>query len=147
MFYEASSLSANVGGGGPLAALYTSANVQICVREVGWMQTGASTSAQVTLNRIANTPVATTSSTGVPEDPVYASSTAKIQTAWSTVPTITGMPAFRNLSGAMADEAGIVWTWWENPIGLIVPVSAGIVLYTSSGTLNNQGYIWFVWEE
>lgn len=88
-------------------------NVRARIREIGFFASAA-TLTSVGLGRPANEatpPVATTSVVGITVDPQDAiAAVARIDTAWSTVPTVPANFLRRIVVPAVAG-AGFIWTW------------------------------------
>jgi hypothetical protein len=89
---------------------------------------------QVALYIATNTPVATTSTTPQPYDAADATSTAALDTAWSTAPTVgtvaTQMYAF-SLGGAQG--SGLTDTWRADA-PIVLAKSAWLVLWNIGGS-------------
>lgn len=97
----------------------------IVVYEVGCF---CSTAVALSVGLIRSLTVGATFTTVTPqaEDPASGAATASVDTAITTQPTITANTYFRKVVLPATIGAGIIWTF---PLGLRVPVSAGLMLW------------------
>lgn len=143
-YYEVGVTTPAAASAAAYATLHTGANLNCAIREVGVFVTAA-TSSSIGLIRASNTPVATTSTLGQAQDTVVAASTVNVDTAWSTAPTI-GSNYLRKAVLPATIGAGIIWTW-PNGDGLVVPVSAWLVLWNFGAAAGSACTAYIVYEE
>lgn len=136
---------ASITATGAIVDLGTASTDRCKILEVGWTvsaMTGTTPVMSVGLSRTTAVGTRTTPTTLLAEDFADPAGTTTSATAWSVAPTIAATPLRRLAVNAVG--AGIVWAW--PPGGLIVPVSASLVLHciTISGASANftvDGYI------
>lgn len=125
--------------------IHTGANLVASIVEMGFFtHTNPVNTFNPRLGIPANTPVATTSTLGLAEDPSKPVSTVNMDTAWSTAPTAPAAfyRGFVQATGG-GTGTGIIWTF---PNGLIIPVSSWLCLWNTP----NSGVVmgWYaVWDE
>lgn len=142
--YSAGFASVAAATGAPYATFHTGANIRARIREIG-VFVNAATASSVQLIRPANTPVATTSVLGQAEDPADPTSTVNIDTAWSTVPTISTNVPLRKITIPATIGNGVIWSW--NPgEELLIPVSSWLVFWNFGGSTGSvlNGYVRWV---
>lgn len=142
--YSIAFSKASVTAAGAVVDLATAATDRARVLELGWTvaaMSGTNPVLAVGLSRSTAVGTRTTPTTLLAEDTGDAAGTTTMASAWSVAPTLASVP-LRRLS-VNAIGAGIVWTWAN---GLVVPVSASLVLHaiSAAGTSPNftvDGYI------
>lgn len=131
--------------GAAYADLVATSTDRLRVREIG-LFVNAATATSVGLIRSASLGTRTSPSTGQQGDPAEPAATGTIAVAWSVAPTISGSPLYlKKIVVPAAIGNGFIWTFGPND--LVVPVSAGLLLWNfgaGAGSISN-GYI--VWEE
>lgn len=110
-----------------LLQLRTSSTRDLRLREVG-VYTTTAVAGTVGLIRSATVGATFTSTAaGAAWDNVSGAGSALVDTAATTAPTISGTPAyFRQAVFPATIGSGVIWTF---PEGLVVPVSAGILIW------------------
>jgi hypothetical protein len=126
--------------GAPYMSIHTGANYRAQIVEIG-LACNAATASSIGLIRPSNTPVATTSTLGLAENPADPASTVNMDTAWSTVPTI-GTSFLRRFGLPATVGAGVIWTWSQDK-PLVIPVSSWLILWNFGGSTASvlQSYI------
>ena len=125
------------------ASIHTGANLVASIKEIGLTsETQPLSTAGFAIGVPANTPVATTSTLGLAEDPSRPVSTVNIDTAWSTAPTAPTV--FYRRMAQTGIGAGIIWSF---PKGLIIPVSSWLVIWNQSGNTGAALDVNVVWDE
>ncbi|SRR6266702_1213482 len=147
--FELSVTGVTAATGAAIATINTTAGVPIRIREFGLFNTtGVATS--FLLGKPANTPVAstTTASTLSLHAAGSAESTAAalVGTAWSTAPTApTATNSGRAITLPANIGAGIIWTWYDNPLELLV--SSWLVVWNWGAGTTAANRVYFVWDE
>lgn len=126
------------------ATFHTVASRRAYIREIRIFVTAA-TASSVGLIRPSNTPVASTSIIPVAYDTNDAASTALLDTAWSTAPTIGANVFLRKSNLANVQGAYDIWTF--QPQALPMGVSTFLVLWNYSGSTGSALDVTFVYEE
>lgn len=107
----------------------------------------ATTQSLFGLARPANAPVATTSVLGQADDPSFPASTVRLDTAWSTAPTVSGGFLRRGTTpSAVAVGFGFAWTWSLFD-ALVVPPSSYLVLWNPGAATAAACDVSFRWYE
>lgn len=105
----------------------------------------AATASSIGLGLAGNSPVASASVVGDPDDPLSGASLVNVDTAWSTAPTVPAKFKRRFVSPNTAGS-GIIWTFpRDRP--LIVDVSKYLVLWNFGGAAGSVLSATFCWEE
>lgn len=112
-----------------IAQLRTAATRDVRVFEIGLFATTAVT-ADVGLIRASTVGATFTSVTPQAEDASASAAVTLVDTAATTAPTI-GTNYLRRIQIPATIGAGIVWTF---PRGLVIPISAGLLLWNVTGT-------------
>jgi hypothetical protein len=124
--------------------LHTAAANGVYIREIG-LFVNAATASSVGLIRPSNTPVATTSVLGLPQNPSDVASTVNLDTAWSTAPTI-GTAYLRKMTIPATIGNGLIWQF-PTDAPLVVAASSWLIFWNygaGTGSVLN-GYV--VWDE
>lgn len=112
-----------------ISQLRTTSTKDVRIWEVG-VSNSTAVASSVGLIRSLTVGATFTTVTPVTEDPSAGAATALCDTAITTAPTITANTFLRKIVLPATIGAGIIWTF---PNGLIVPVSAGIMLWNFGG--------------
>jgi hypothetical protein len=139
--YENGFLSVAAASGAPYLTFHTGSLSRARIQELA-IFVNAATASSVGLIRPANTPVATTSTLGQPDDPNEPVPTSSVDTAWSTAPTITGNVFLRRIVIPATIGQGVIWTWPDGK-ELIVNVSSYLVLWNFGASAGSilSGYV------
>jgi hypothetical protein len=124
--------------------LAAAATDRLNIREIG-VSLNAATASTLALFRSTAIGTRTTPTTGLAEDPADPAGTGTIATAWSVNPTMAAA-ALRRLALPATAGAGIVWTWPYGK-GLVVPVSASIVLQNVGAAAASALSVYVTWDE
>ena len=117
------------------------------VWEIGLFCNAATASQCSVLRNTAAGYTATTSVAGQTTNPLWASATSVIDTAWSTAPTVTAANMFRRAQAPAAIGAGFVWTFRDGFWVRTATATDHLVLWNSSGSTDSVLNGWMVWEE
>jgi hypothetical protein len=147
--YEASVVAtATAATDSPLASIHTS-TIEIRIQEI-WVASLNSGSGfgPYAFYRPANTPVALTSVSGQANDPQDGSSTAQVDTAWTTAPTRGAVIPLRRANIDSVNQfAHHVYSWTDQG-GLVIPVGGWIVFWNHSTGITPPNFIMNVaWDE
>jgi hypothetical protein len=120
--------------------LRTTSTDRVAVLEIGFI-TNTATAQTIGLGRPAAQGVTPVNVTFLAEDSASPAATTVASLSWGTSPTV---PAnfFRRVSLPATAGAGIIWTF---PRGLIVPVSASLVLWNITASVAAD--VWCVVDE
>jgi hypothetical protein len=142
--YTVSGTTPAAAAGATYATFHTVATRRAYIREVRIFTTAA-TASSVGLIRPNNTPVASTSIVPVAYEVADAASTALLDTAWSTAPTIGTNVFLRKSNLANVQGAYDVWTF--QPQALPLAVSSYLVLWNYGSGAGSALDVTVVYEE
>jgi hypothetical protein len=143
--YTVSATTTAATTGSAYCTFHTVASRRAYIREIRIFNTAA-TASPVGLIRPNNTPVASTSVVPVAYDVNDAASTALMDTAWSTAPTIGSNVFLRKSNLANVQGAYDVWTF-PQVNGLPLAVSSFYVLWNYGGSTASALDVTFIYEE
>lgn len=143
--YTVSGTTPAAASGAPYCTFHTGSTRRAYLREIRIFVTAA-TASSVGLIRPSNTPTATTSIVPVAYDVNDAASTATMDTAWGTTPTIGSNVFLRKSNLANVQGAYDVWTF-PQVNGLALATSSWYILWNYGGSSGAALDVTFVYEE
>lgn len=141
--YTAAVTTPAAAAGAAFATFHTVATDRPRIVEIGAF-CNAATAASLQLIRPNNTPVASTSVVGQPEDPSDPAATCLVDTAWSTAPTIGSNVPLRRAVMPATIGAGVIWVFQN---GLFVPISSWLVLWNYGASAGPALSVYMIWDE
>jgi hypothetical protein len=143
--YSAAVRTPAAGAGAAYCDLRTAAGNRARVKEIGVILATAVASS-IGLIRPATVGTASTTTAGQPDDPADPAGSAVIGSAWSSAPTVGSIYLRRGMTAAVIGT-GVVWSFWANDRGLLVPVSSSLLLWNFGAGAGAALDVWIVWDE
>lgn len=130
--------------GAAFADLVAAASDRLQVREIGCF-VNAATATYVGLIRAATLGTRTSPVLGAAGDAADGAATGGVAVAWSAAPTISTNPYLRRMVIPAAIGNGFIWSF--GPGELVVPMSAGILLWNFNSAAGSAMDFYIAWDE